>query len=157
MAKQLIDYLSINDSNRVSYDIDRNIPETLYGPVIAYDELLGNLYYLCLSQFESNVYSKTILEEERENEVEIQQYFTISIKDYDNKRKRLAEAIRKNISSDNLEEQIKLFDSINIPIIQELLHILGTTINTELKDNIFKISFDFVLLKTQIKNEGKDK
>ena len=134
---------------KVTYDIDRDIPQILYGPVISYEELLGHIYELCLSQFNSNVYSKTLLIEERNKDVLLRQTFAVSTEGLSDEKKKLAEAITRNISSENWGEQVELSESINIPIIQELLYILGSAINSEIKDDFFKINFEFVLLKSQ--------
>ena len=134
---------------KVTYDIDKDIPQILYGPVISYEELLGHIYELCLSQFNSNVYSKTILIEERNKDVILRQTFAVSTEGLSDEKKKLAEAITRNISSENWGEQVELSESINIPIIQELLYILGSAIKSEIKDDFFKINFEFVLLKSQ--------
>ncbi len=134
---------------KVIYDIDKEIPQILYGPVISYEELIGHIYELCLNQFNSSVYSKTILIEERSKDVILRQTFAVSTEGLDNNKQKLAELIAKNISSEDWGEQIELSDSINIPIIQELLYILGSKINSEIKDGFFKINFEFVLLKSQ--------
>ena len=134
---------------KVTYDIDKEIPEILYGPVISYEELLGNIYELCLSLFNSKVYSKTLLIEERNKDVILRQTFAVSTEGLSDEKKKLAEAITRNISSENWGEQVELSESINIPIIQELLYILGSAIKSEIKDDFFKINFEFVLLKSQ--------
>ena len=42
----------------------------------------------------------------------------------------------------------EIADYINIPIMQELLYILNTEMKAEIKDQTFRVSFDFKLLKT---------
>lgn len=142
-----------NSIQRIDFNLDKELPEILYGPVISYEELVGHLYELCLNQFESNVFSKIIMLEERSQDVIIRQSFAVSTEGIDEGRKKLTEAICRNISSDNWGEQLELAESINIPIIQELLYILGSDIKAEIKDDFFKISFDFVLLKSQDTDE----
>ena len=61
--------------------------------------------------------------EERSQDVIIRQSFAVSTEGIDEGRRKLSEAICRNISSDNWGEQLELADSINIPIIQELLFI----------------------------------
>ena len=134
---------------KVIYDIDKEIPKILYGPVISYEELIGHIYELCLNLFDSTVYSKTIMIEERNKDVILRQTFAVSTQGLDENKMHLADAISRNISSEDWGEQIELSESINIPIIQELLYILGSCIKSEIKDNLFKIDFEFVLLKSQ--------
>lgn len=142
-----------NSTDRIDFNLDKELPEILYGPVVSYEELVGHLYELCLNQFESKVYSKILMLEERSQDVIIRQSFAVSTEGIDEGRRKLSEAICRNISSDNWGEQLELADSINIPIIQELLFILGSDIKAEIKDDFFKISFDFVLLKSQDTDE----
>ena len=142
-----------NSTDRIDFNLDKELPEILYGPVVSYEELVGHLYELCLNQFESKVYSKILMLEERSQDVIIRQSFAVSTEGIDEGRRKLSEAICRNISSDNWGEQLELADSINIPIIQELLFILGSDIKAEIKDDFFKISFDFVLLKSQETDE----
>ena len=138
-----------NSTDRIQFDLDKELPEILYGPIVSYEELVGHLYELCLNQFESTVYSKILMLEERSQDVIIRQSFAVSTDGIDEGRKKLTEAICRNISSDNWGEQLELAESINIPIIQELLYILGSDIKAEIKDDYLKISFDFILLKSQ--------
>ncbi len=145
-----------NSTDRIDFDLDKELPEILYGPIVSYEELVGHLYELCLNQFESKVYSKIIMLEERSQDVIIRQSFAVSTEGIDEGRKKLTEAICRNISSDNWGEQLELAESINIPIIQELLFILGSDIKAEIKDDFFKISFDFILLKSQDTEEELD-
>ncbi len=142
-----------NKVNKVTYDVDKDIPEILYGPVISYEELIGHIYELCLNLFDSSVYSKTLLIEERSKDVILRQTFAVSTQGLDENKMHIADAISKNISSEDWGEQIELSDSINIPIIQELLYILGSSIKSEIKDDFFKINFEFVLLKSQEEDE----
>ncbi len=143
-----------NSTDRIEFDLDKELPEILYGPIISYEELVGHLYELCLNQFESKVYSKILMLEERSQDVIIRQSFAVSTEGIDEGRMKLSEAICRNISSDNWGEQLELADSINIPIIQELLYILGSDIKAEIKDDFFKICFDFILLKSQETDEA---
>ena len=131
------------------------MPQIVYGPVVSYEELVGHLYELCLNQFESKVYSKILMIEERSQDVIIRQSFAVSTEGIDEGRKKLTEAICRNISGDNWGEQLELAESINIPIIQELLYTLGSDIKAEIKDDFFKMSFEFILLKSQ-ETEGYD-
>ncbi len=141
--------LHIEDSDRVTYDIDPTIPEIVYGPVISYEELVGHLYDLFINQFNNPVYSKTTLIDERNKDVVLQQTFSISTKDLDEKHISIAELIAKNIASENWEQQMEISDLINIPIIHELLFVLGSSIKSEIKNDHFIINFEFVLLKSQ--------
>jgi hypothetical protein len=144
-----------NSIDRIDFDIDKELPQIVYGPVVSYEELVGHLYELCLNQFESKVYSKILMIEERSQDVIIRQSFAVSTEGIDEGRKKLTEAICRNISGDNWGEQLELAESINIPIIQELLYTLGSDIKAEIKDDFFKMSFEFILLKSQ-ETEGDD-
>lgn len=150
------DYFFKKRVDDISYDIDTEIPELLYGPVMSYEELLGHLYELCLSKFKSKVYSKTMMLEERSRDVLLCQTFTVSTDNIKQEDMDFINLLCKNISTDNLGEQLELSDGINIPIIQELLFILGSSINCQIKDENFKISFKFVLLKAQEEDEIRD-
>ena len=156
ILEEFKNYEHLSDKvKRISYDVDKELPEILYGPVISYEELIGHIYELCLTQFNSPVYSKTIMIEERNKDVIVRQTFAVSTEGLKEKELKLAENICKNISSEDWGEQLELSESINIPIIHELLYILGSTINAEIKDDFFKINFEFILLKSQEEDESE--
>lgn len=142
-------------SNRMIYDVDKEIPQVVYGAVVSYEELIGHLYEFCLNLFDSSVYSKTLMIEERCRDVILRQTFAISSEGCDEGQKKLVEAFCRNVSEVNWGEQLELSESINIPIVQELLLVLGSEIKAELKDGFFKVSFDFIMLKPD-EDEGQE-
>ena len=149
LIRNFKDNTKIIVGDRIIFDVDKDIPEVLYGSVVSYEELVGHLYEFCLNLFETSVYSKTLLIEERSKDVLLRQTFAVSTEGMDSGRKTLVEAFCRNISSVNWGEQLELVESVNIPIVQELLYVLGSDIKAEIKDNFFKVSFDFMLLKSQ--------
>ena len=153
LIKNFKDNTDIIVGERIIFDSDKYIPETLYGSVASYEELVGHLYEFCLNLFEASIYSKVILIEERSKDVLLRQSFAVSTDGIDVGRGKLINAFCRNISSVNWGEQLELAESVNIPIVQELLYVLGSDIKAEVKDGFFKLSFDFVLLKSHEEDE----
>lgn len=154
IVKRLKENFSDDFGQRVIFDVDKEIPEVVYGSVMSYEELIGHLYEFCLNLFEASVYSKTLLIEERSRDVAIRQTFAVATEGIDERRRKLVEGFCRNVSTVNWAEQLELAESINIPIVQELLYVLGSDIKAEIKDGFFKVSFDFVLLKSQEEDDS---
>lgn len=145
------------DKNKqIIFDIDKSIPDRLYGAARSFEEINGHIYEFCLNLFEESIYSKTILMDEESRDVILRQSFAVSTENLDEGRKKLVEACCRNLPSVNWGEQLELSESINIPIIQELIYVLGSELKADIKDGFFRLSFDFVLMKPEEIDESNE-
>lgn len=129
-------------TDKLSFSIDSNIPETLYGPIEAYEELLIHMSFFFCKIFSGSFACKINMNCEEAHDVTLKHCITADITELEDNRLKLLKHLSSDDKNEDFFAELELAESISVSIIRELVYLFNSDINIELKDNNFSICFD---------------
>ena len=130
------------ESDRINFEVDSNIPETLYGAIQTYEELLGQMSFFFIKMFEDKISCKIAMTSEETHEVLLTHTMSAGITDLDESRVKLLKYLSQEAEKEDFFAELELAEAVSVSIVRELVFLFNSDISVELKENQFVISFE---------------
>lgn len=144
------------NSANLSFVIDKDIPDSLYGSIQTYEELLGQMGQFFLKMFDGPVTCQIKLLREGRGEIAIRQTMSADLTGIDPQRQQLLEHLCREAGSEDFFEEIELAEAVAVPIVRELIYLLNSDITVSIANNMFSINFESVFQKAAEEAEEED-
>ncbi|MDN5278670.1 MAG: hypothetical protein PWR01_2635 [Clostridiales bacterium] len=144
-----------SDLPKINFSIDQNIPETLYGPVQAYEELLGQISSFFVKMFATPIECSIKMIYEGRRHVKLLQKVSAAIEGIDEKHFELLELLSREAANEDFFAELELADAVSVTIVRELVYLFNSDIKISINEKRFEISFEITFQKA-FEEEGEE-
>ncbi len=132
----------------LAINIDKEIPQELYGSVETYEELLGQMGQFFLKMFPGKIEGTIKMAHEGNKDVILRQCMQANTSDIDSHRQELLKKLCDRCKDADFFSDIELAEAVAVPIVRELIYLLNSDIDLVMENGQFKISFETLFQKT---------
>ncbi len=135
---------------------DKDIPAELFGSILTYEELLGQMGQFFLKMFHGTVKCNFKMLQEGTKEVRLQQSMQADISGTGQKEMELLHKLCNKGKDSDFFSEVELAEAVSVPIVRELIYLLNSDIDLNMTDNRFSIAFETMFQKTPEAQEEEE-
>lgn len=139
-----------------TFEIDKEIPGTLYGSIQTFEELIVQMGQFFLKMMPGSVKCEITLLHEGNQDVVLQQTMKASLEGVDSQRLALLKHFSQEIQHEDFFEEIELVEAVSVSIARELIYLLNSDIRVIIEADSFTISFESVFQKAVEESEEEE-
>ena len=143
------------DSDKIEFEIDKNIPAVIFGAAKTYEELLAQMCSFYLKMFSSRIKCEVLMTREEAKDVFLIQKMTADLSALEDHKIKLLEHLSQEADKEEFFTEIELAEAASIPILRELIYLFNSDIGVAIVGTNFEISFECLFKKSK-EDESED-